>query len=297
MRFERTTRRHFLRTSTAAAAALTLNRGHGALAQSQDEKAIWKGVLISMLPSNLSYLERFRLARRVGFEGIEAQTVTDPDVVAEIKEASEKTRLPIHAVMNMDHWKFPLSSGDREVVERSLKGVETSLHNAKEWGASAVLVVPAVVNPETSYRDAYVRSQERIRELIPLAKELGVVIAVEEVWNKFLLSPLEFSRYIDEFDSPWIKAYFDVGNVVLFGYPQDWIRTLGERIVKVHLKDFHFDTRQFVPLWEGTIDWPEVRKALDEINFRGFATVELPAGDESYLADVRHRVDRILAAE
>jgi L-ribulose-5-phosphate 3-epimerase len=296
MRFEDTTRREFLQTATGVAVAFTASSRSTAFAQGEGEKAIWKGVLISMLPADLSYIDRFWLARRVGFEGVEAQTVTEPDVVAEIKEASAQARLPIHAVMNMDHWKFPLSSGDPEVVKKSLKGVETSLRNAKEWGASAVLVVPAVVNPETSYRDAYVRSQEQIREMIPLAKELGVVIAIEEVWNKFLLSPLEFSRYVDEFDSPWVKAYFDVGNVVLFGYPQDWIRTLGERIVKVHLKDFHFDNKQFVPLWEGTIDWPEVRRALREINFSGFATVELPAGDENYLQDVSQRVDRILAA-
>ena len=99
-----------------------------------------------------------------------------------------------------------------------------------------------------------------IRErLLPLARELKVVIAVEEVWNKFLLSPMEFARYVDEFDSPWLKAYFDVGNVVFYGFPQDWIRALGPRIVKVHLKDFQLDRPNGRFAWknlgEGDIDW------------------------------------------
>lgn len=289
------TRRDFLRVSGAAIASMGFVSAQDAGDQAGSRKTITKGVLISMLPPQLSFEERFKLAQRVGFQGIEAQTVTDPNVVAEIKQASAATGLKIHAVMNMDHWKYPLSSADPAVVKKSMEGMETSLRNAKEWGASAVLLVPAVVNPETSYKDAYTRSQEKVRELIPLAKELGVVIAIEEVWNKFLLSPLEFARYIDELDSPWVKAYFDVGNVVLFGYPQDWIRILGERIVKVHLKDFNFDTKEFVPLREGSINWPEVRRSLDEIHFNGFATVELRKGDEAYLKDVSNRVDQILA--
>jgi len=124
-----------------------------------------------------------------------------------------------------------------------------------------------------------------------------VIIAVEEVWNKFLLSLIEFAKYVDEFNSPWVRAYFDVGNVVLFGYPQDWIRTLGRRIVKFHLKDFKFETKQWVPLREGSIDWPEVRKAIGEIGFSGYLTVELPGGDAAYLREVSARVDKILAGE
>ncbi len=256
-----------------------------------------KAVLVSMLPKEMSYPDRFKLAVDTGFEAMEAQTVTDPKEAEAIKVAAEKAGLRIHSVMNMDHWKFPLSSDDPAVVERSLKGMETSLRNAKLWGAETVLLVPAVVNPKTSYRDAYTRSQVQIRKLIPLAKELGVVIAVEEVWNKFLLSPVEFAAYVDEFKSPWVKAYFDVGNVVLYGYPQDWIRTLGKRIVKFHLKDFDSKTKEFVPLREGSIDWPEVRRAITEIGFSGYLTVELKDGDAAYLREVSARVDKILAGE
>jgi L-ribulose-5-phosphate 3-epimerase len=295
MKYGRATRRDFLKVSSAAIATVGFRPAQDTGEQASGKKAISKAVLISMLPSQLSYEERFRLAQRVGFQGIEAQTVTDPNVVAEIKEASAKTGIKIHSVMNMDHWRYPLSSADPAVVARSMKGMETSLRNAKEWGAGTVLLVPAVVNPQTSYKDAYTRSQEKIRELIPVAKEQGVVIAIEEVWNKFLLSPLEFARYVDEFESTWVRAYFDVGNVVLFGYPQDWIRTLRDRIVKLHLKDFNFETKKFVPLREGSIDWPEVRRALDEIHFSGYATVELEKGDETYLKDVSDRVDQILA--
>lgn len=255
-----------------------------------------KAVLISMLPKQMSYLDRFRLAKAVGFEAIEAQTVTDQKEAEQIKEASDKAGIRIHSVMNMDHWRYPLSSADPQVVATSMRGMETSLRNAKLWGADAVLLVPAVVNPETSYRDAMVRSKAQIKKLIPLAKQLGVVIAVEEVWNKFLLSPLEFADYVDSFKSPWVRAYCDVGNMVLYGYPQDWIRTLGKRIVKFHLKDFHFETKKFVPLGEGSIDWKEVRKAIGEIGYSGYLTVELPPGDEAYLREVSRRVDLILAA-
>ena len=257
---------------------------------------IKKAVLLSMLPPDRSYTERFRLAREVGFEQIECPTITDEREAEEIKKASEAAQLPIHSVMNMAHWKFPLSAADPAVVAESMKGMETSLRNAHLWGAQTVLLVPAVVNPQTSYQDAWTRSVAQIRKLIPLAQELKVIIAVEEVWNKFLLSPLEFAHYVDQFQSPWVRAYFDVGNVVLTGYPQDWIRTLGKRIVKLHLKDFKFQKRTagFVPLREGEIDWKEIHKALAEIGYRGSATVELSRGDEAYLRDVVRRVDLIL---
>jgi len=193
----------------------------------------------------------------------------------------------IDSVMNMDHWKFPLSSGDRAVVEKSLAGMRTSLHNAKFWGADAVLLVPGVVNAQTSYREAWTRSQKEIRTLLPLAEELKVVIAIEEVWNKFLLSPLEMVKYIDEFQSPWIRTFFDVGNVVLYGYPQNWIRTLGSRIAKVHLKDFKRteDGYVWVNLGDGDVDWAAVRQAFPDIGYSGSAVTELEAGDEAYLRD------------
>lgn len=254
-----------------------------------------------MLPTGLSIADRFQLARDTGFEQTECGTTDDERVAEEMLTASKKTGVRIHSVMNRDHWKYPLSSRDPEVVAKCVAGMKTSFRNASLWGADTVLLVPGVVNAETSYQDTWDRSQAQIRKLIPLAEELKVIIAVEEVWNKFLLSPLEFARYVDQFQSPWVRAYFDVGNVVISGYPQDWIRTLGKRIVKLHLKDFTFKqdpnlkkrVADFVMLREGEIDWKEVYRALSEIGYRGSATVELPGGDKSYLEDVSRRVDLI----
>ena len=261
-----------------------------------------KAVLISMLANDHSYAQRFAAARDAGFDAIEMQTIASADEAAEIKEAARTSGLRIHSVMNADHWRFPLSSGDRDVVNRSVSGMEASLRNAALWGADAVLLVPAVVDQATSYRDAWARSQQVIRErLLPLARELKVTIAVEEVWNKFLLSPIEFARYVDELDSPWLKAYFDVGNVVFYGFPQDWIRTLGPRIAKVHLKDFRLDRPNGRFAWtnigDGDIDWLEVRRAFDDAGYTGFFTTEVAAGDAAYLKDLAGRVDRFLAGQ
>ena len=285
-------RRTFLTTSAGFAA------GAGMLSTAGAKLPIKKAVLLEMLPAKLSYTDRFQLARDSGFEETECPTTPDEHTAEEIKKAAEKTGLRIHSVMNMDHWEFPLSSADPAVVAKCVKGMETSLRNAQFWGADTVLLVPAVVNPQTSYRDAWTRSQQQIRKMIPLAQELQVIIAVEEVWNKFLLSPLEFARYVDDFKSPWVRAYFDVGNVVISGYPQDWIRTLSKRIVKLHIKDFKFDKREcarWTPLREGEINWPEVYKALAAIGYSGSATVELDGGDEAYLREVSHRFDLILS--
>jgi L-ribulose-5-phosphate 3-epimerase len=289
-------RRDFLKAGLALAIAPATR------VQTPSGARIRKAVLISMLPKELSYAERFALARKAGFEGIEMQTISNRDEAAEILEASKKSGLRIHSVMNADHWRFPLSSADASVVKRSVDGMETSLRNAALWGADTVLLVPAVVDATTSYRDAWTRSQRVIRErLLPLANELKVVIAVEEVWNKFLLSPLEFVRYVDEIDSPRLKAYFDVGNVVFYGFPQDWIRTLGPRIVKIHLKDFQLDRPNGHFLWknlgEGDIDWAEVRRALTDIAYAGYVTTEVTGGDGTYLTDLAVRVDRFLAGQ
>ncbi|MDQ3349389.1 MAG: sugar phosphate isomerase/epimerase [Acidobacteriota bacterium] len=266
------------------------------------ESKLRKAVLISMLPRALPYAERFAIARSSGFEAIEMQTIASADEAAEIRDAATKSGLRIHSVMNSDHWKMPLSSADPAVVNGSVKGMETSMRNAKLWGADTVLLVPAVVDAQTSYKDAWTRSQRVIRErLLPMAKELNVVIGIEEVWNKFLLSPLEFARYVDEFESPLIRAYFDVGNVVFYGYPQDWIRTLGPRIVKVHVKDFSLDRSGGTFTWknvgEGDIDWIDVRRALAEVKYSGFITTEVSGGDAAYLTDLSARLDRFLAGE
>lgn len=255
-----------------------------------------------MLPKSASIAQRFQIAKNAGFERIECPTTSDEATAKEMKDAAQKAGVKIHSVMNMDHWKYPLSSPDPKVVERSLNGARTSIRNAHLWGADTVLIVPGVVNESTSYGDAYKRSQDSLGKLLPLAEELKVTVAVEEVWNKFLLSPLEFARYVDGFQSKYLRAYFDVGNVVLYGYPQDWIRTLGPRIAKLHIKDFSFrrdpstkkSYAEWVNLGEGDINWPEIYAALKEIGYSGTATVELADGDPAYLTDVCKRLNSIL---
>lgn len=297
-------RRMFLKLLAAAAGTAATTPLHARQAPGPAAAgapgAMQKATLISMLPRDLSYADRFAMARRAGFDAIEMQTIEAEAEETEILDAARAAGMRIHSVMNSDHWRFPLSSADAEVVARSVRGMETSLRNAARWGADTVLLVPAVVDAKTSYGDAWTRSQRVIRErLLPKARDLNIVIAVEEVWNKFLLSPLEFARYVDEFESPFLKAYFDVGNVVFYGYPQDWIRTLGPRIVKVHFKDFHLDRSKGVFAWknigEGDIDWAEVRRALGEIGYSGYVTTEVSGGGEAYLADLAARVDRVLS--
>jgi L-ribulose-5-phosphate 3-epimerase len=295
----RIARREFVRAGVVAACGLGV--GGGALANELISGAsgplpVKKGLVMDMLPSKLSYAERFKMARDVGFAVVQAPTTPDMHEAEEMKKAADAANICIDSVMNMDHWKYPLSSSDAAVVAKSMDGMRTSLHNAKLWGSDAVLLVPAVVNAQTSYRDAWTRSQAEIRKLIPLAAELKVVIALEEVWNKFLLSPLEMAKYVSEFESPWIKAWFDVGNVVLYGYPQDWIRTLGKSIYKVHLKDFKRkeDGYAWVNLGDGDVDWAAVRQAFAEVGYSGSVIAELDGGDEVYLRDVSKRMDRLV---
>jgi hexulose-6-phosphate isomerase len=283
------------RTFLAAAAAPAVRASSARL-------PIRKGVWLDMLPKELPYPDRLRLAREVGFEELECPTMRDQAEAEAVLSAAKSAGLRIHSVMNSDHWKYPLSSADPAVVARSMECMEISLRNARFWGADTVLLVPAVVNEATRYVEAWERSIKQIRKLLPLAQELKVVIAIENVWNKFLLSPLEFARYVDEFKSPWVRAYFDVGNILLYGYPQDWIRTLGKRIVKLHLKDFRFQVdkatgrryAEFVPLREGDLDWKQVYQALVEIGYQGTATVEVRGGGRAELEEISRRVDLIL---
>lgn len=262
---------------------------------------IQKAVLGGMLPKELpDWKSKFEVAKAAGFTHLEMGTADDAKEEAAIAKAASDTGLKIHGVMNSAHWKYPLNSTEASDVETGMKGMRTSIRNAKAWGASTVLLVPAVVGPKTPYEAAWKKSSEKIKELLPEAEKAKVIIAVENVWNKFLLSPMEMAQYVDSFKSPYLKAYLDVGNMVLFGYPQDWVRTLGKkRIAKVHIKDFKFKNRmaEFVDLWDGEIDWKAVHQAFTEIGYEGIATVELRGGDAAYLADVSKRFDRILVGE
>lgn len=290
-------RRTFLGMTAAASAAMALG-----VRPARAAGGLKKAVYVSMLPKELNYLAKFQLAKEAGFDGVEVGTIGDAAVAQEIRDASVKSGLVIHGVMNADHWRYPLSSADPDVVAKSVAGMEQSFKNARLWGADTILLVPGVVNAETSYKDAWTRSQKVVKErILPMAQEYKVVVGMEEVWNKFLISPLEMARYVDECASPWVKAYLDVGNMLFYGFPQDWARTLGARICKVHVKDFQLDRRNSKYAWknigEGDVDWVEVRKALAEVKFEGWVTAEIEGGDATYLKDVAGRIDRFFAGQ
>ncbi len=282
-------RRTFLKTAAAvAAAAPALADDPAKAAGPRFRKAFMLGGMTTgpLLP----HLEALKTA---GFEGVELISPNELDR-DEVIAASKSTGVAIHGVSGSRHWQDPLSDPDPAVVERGLAAIRQSIADVKAYGGTTVLLVPAVVTPKVSYRDAYERSQRQIRTLIPVAEEHGVAIAIEEVWNKFLLGPTEFARYVDEFQSPWVKAYFDVGNVVEYGYPQDWIRELGDRIVKIHIKEYAKPKRFDYKLGDGReIDWPAVRRALEDVGYEGWITAEVPRGDGAELKDIVTRMDAI----
>jgi len=218
--------------------------------------------------------------------------------------ARDATGLTIPSVCGRDHWSKPLSHPDPKVRAEGLESLKQTLRDAKRYGASSVLLVPAVVTKEISYDDAYARSQAEIRKAIPLAEELGVKIACENVWNQFLLSPLEAARYVDEFNSPAVGWHFDVGNIINYGWPEQWIRILGTRIQKLHIKEFSRKKRDNEGLWkgfdvkllEGDNDWPAVMKAVDQVGYHGWAMTEQGGGDTPEgLRDLADRLHKILA--
>ncbi len=295
MQNQEITRRDFVKHTALTAGAV------GALAATQSASAqepakLPIAVIIGMLPKELSDKEKFELAKRCGFDGIEAYPMEDHAAARAQVETAQEAGIAIHSLL-YGGWSALFSDPDEAVVAKGLKEFENALRCAKAMDVSSVLLVPARVSAQVRYVDAYERSQKNIRKILPLAEELGVVIAVENVWNDFLLSPIEFARYVDEFESPCLKAYFDCGNVVKFGYPQDWIRTLGPRIDKIHLKDYLRKENAFKPLREGEIDWPEVRKALAEVGYTGFCTAEVDGGDEAYLTDLAQRMTLIVTGQ
>ena len=274
-------RRRFLASAAMACAAPALVPSRGEAAG----PARWRPAYM-LGTSKGDILPDFKALKEAGFEGVELLSPNELDR-AEVLRARDETGIVIHGVSGSRHWRDTLSDPDPAVVERGLAAIRQEIDDCKAYGGTTVLVVPAVVTPQVSYGEAWERSQKAIRTLIPLAEQAGVKLAIEEVWNRFLLSPLEFARYIDEFRSPAVGAYFDVGNVVEFGYPQEWIRTLGKRILKIHIKEYAKPKRFDYLLGEGKeIDWPAVRQALIDVGYDGWITAEVPKRD---LADIVSR--------
>ncbi len=284
-------RRGFLATTGAAVAGAALAAGSNARAEGQASP--WKKAFMLGGASSGPVLPHFELLKEAGFQGVELISPNNLDR-DEVLAARDKTGLIIHGVSGSVHWKDTLSDPDPKVVERGLAAIRKEIDDCKAYGGTTVLVVPAVVTPKVSYRDAWTRSQAAIRTLLPDAEKAGIKIAIEEVWNRFLLSPVEFARYIDEFQSPWVGAYFDVGNVVEYGYPQEWIRELGKRVLKIHIKEYKKAKRFDYALGEGEINWPEVRQALVDVGYEGWITAEVGKGDLAAMKEVVRRMDQLL---
>ncbi len=286
-------RRTFLRTTGATLAAAAGTMSTTALG-AEPSKNRWKKAFMLGGLTKGSPLPTFQLLKEAGFEGVELISPNQLDR-GEVLRARDETGLVIHGVSGGRHWQDTLSDPDPQVVERGMAAIRQEFEDCKAYGGTTVLVVPAVVTKTVSYRDAYKRSHENIRKLIPDAEKHGIKIAIEEVWNKFLLSPVEFARYIDEFDSPWVGAYFDVGNVVEFGFPQEWIRELGKRILKIHIKEYAKRGRFNYSLGDGKeIDWPAIRSALIDVGYGGWITAEVGFGSLEQMKDVVQRMNRLL---
>ena len=290
-------RRQFLSTTaaltaTAAAPHVFARDHHG----TQFRRAVKSGMVQAR-----DVAAKFRLAKECGFDGIEIDSGTR-DVPA-ILAAKEETGLPVHGVVYGNSWRDRLSAPDEATRRKGIDGLKLALRDCRELGGTTVLVIPGVVDARNDYATVYKRSQASIRECLPVAEEMGIQILFENVWNNFLLSPLEAARYIDEFDSPHVGAYFDLGNVVRNGWPEQWIRTLGDRIVKLDVKEYSREKQRDeglykgfdVPLGEGSVDWPAVRTALDDIGFTGWATAEVSGGGKDRLLDIHRRMGEVLA--
>lgn len=250
-----------------------------------------------------SVLERFRMLRELGYDGVELDSPSDLDLGA-VLAAKAETGLATDGLVGSQHWSKPLSHPDAAVRDEGRRALEQGLKDAARLSARSLLVVPAVVGSGIPYRDAWERSSTEIRRLLPLATELGVEILFENVWNHFLLSPLEAARYVDQFESPLVGWHFDVGNVVNTGWPEHWIEVLGARIKKLDVKEYSREKRDQEGLWKGfeveigagDCGWPEVGRALDALGYRGFAAAEVPGGDRARLASILTRMHAALQA-
>ncbi|HEX3870014.1 MAG TPA: sugar phosphate isomerase/epimerase family protein [Pirellulales bacterium] len=302
MPFDFPSRREFLQVASGVIAGAAGRSLSAAEPSSAGAKKYKKSLKYGMVKFEGTMLDKFKMLVDVGFDGVElhAPNKFSPD---EVLAARDKTGLLLPGVLEATHWKVRFSDPDPATRAEAVKTLEAALRDAKLYGSTTVLVVPAVVDKETSYAEAYKRSQAEIRKALPVAAETGVKIAFENVWNNFLLSPLEMARYIDEFESPWVGAYFDVGNIVRYGWPEQWIRTLGKRILKLDIKEYSRKiaddegTRKGfqAELLEGDCDWPAVMTALRDIGYEGWGSAEVRGGGPDRLREISERMDRIFA--
>ena len=288
----------------ASAVASPISASVSQVGSSQGGKKVTlkKSLGFGMIKEELSLTDKFKLVKDLGFHGVELNSPVDFPM-AEILNAKEKSGIELPSVVNKDHWGSPLSDPDPKVRKKCIQSMATSLREVKELGGDTVLLVPGVVNEKVSYEEAYINSQNSIRELIPYAEETGMQIALENVWNNFLISPVEAKRFVDEINHPLVGWYFDIGNVLRYGWPEHWIRTLNRRIMKLHIKEFSRELMNSKGLWEGfKVDllkgdnnWPVVMQAVSEIGHTGgWLTAEVPGGDRDHLKKISLQMDEII---
>lgn len=260
-----------------------------------------RGIMWATIGVGQTIAEKFNAVKDAGFDGIEVYSHLDRD---EVIKAKQETGLAIPSVCGALHGKFPLSHPDPSVREQGIEALRVTIGDASVYGADTVLLVPGRVSSDVDYDDCWNRSVEEIKKVIPLAEKLKVQIAIENVWNNFLLSPLEAAQYVDQFGSEFVKFYFDCGNILFIGWPEQWIKILGKRIAKVHIKEYSTklaDTQGKragfnVRLTEGDVNWPAVMKALDDNNYTDWVITEQPGGDSPQgLADLRERLEKIIS--
>ncbi len=251
------------------------------------------------MPPDWSLAECFRAAKRAGFDSIEINLAEDGELtltstetdVRRIADSAHEAGITLSSLSNGLGWTYPLTANDPAVRRRGTEVLRAALQAAKWLGVDTILCVPGVVGSDVRYDVAYERAQAALRELIPEAEAQGVFIGVENVWNKFLLSPLEMARFVDEIGSPWAGVYFDAGNILAYGYPQHWIEILGPRIKKVHVKDFKTgigSIQAFANPLQGDVPWAAVRAALDGIGYDGFVTAEVDGYAAASELGLRH---------
>lgn len=263
--------------------------------------------------------EAMKLAKDAGFEGIElalstegeiTMTSTDEELLS-IKAYAEELGIRIPSLSSGLCWTDSLTADDPAERQRAFDMVARQLYCAKMIGAETILVIPGTVSVEfvpewgvVPYDVVYERALEQIKKLAPIAESCGVQIGLENVWNKFLLSPLEMRQFIDAVGSDYVGAYFDTGNVVYSGYPEQWIRILGKRIFKVHFKDYRRNPgglNAFVDLLAGDVDWKAVRQAFADVGYEGWAAGEMipqyAQGSDQIIYNTSASMERILRGE
>ncbi|MCI8526706.1 MAG: sugar phosphate isomerase/epimerase [Oscillospiraceae bacterium] len=266
-----------------------------------------------------SAVEAMRIAKDAGFAGIElamdaagdlTPETTDAELAA-LRDAAAEIGIALPSVASGLYWSYSFTSDDPAERQKAHDTAVRELQVAKALGADTILLVPGSVavefvpeRPVVPYDVVYDRALEALKKLAPIAEELKVNIGVENVWNKFLLSPLEMRDFLDKIGSDCVGSYFDIGNVVYSGYPEHWIRILGKRIKKVHFKDYRCNPgglNCFVDILSGDVNWPEVKKAFDDIGYDGWVTGEMipqyTHGSDQIVYNTAGSMDRILRGD